>query len=128
MSEFYRKETHRTPLIKGSIRKGEISIIGRSLPEDAKEFFLPFRDWLLELFVSDTKEINVYLEIEYFNTATSKIIIDMLLSLEKLRVNKSVSVIWAYDEDDLEMEETGHDFVSLLGDMVTLQSKPFVPK
>lgn len=128
MSEFYRKETHRTPKIIGSIQKGEISIVGRSLPEDAKEFFLPFRDWLLELFVSDTKEINVYLEIEYFNTATSKIIIDMLLSLEKLRVNKSVSVIWAYDEDDLEMEETGHDFVSLLGDMVTLQPKPFTPK
>ena len=89
---------------------------------------MPFRDWLLELFVSDTKDINVYLELEYFNTATSKIIIDMLLSLEKLRVNKTVSVTWAFDEDDLEMEETGHDFVSLLGDMVTLKSKPFSPK
>lgn len=128
MSEFYRKETHRTPMIKGSIQDGEISIIGRSLPEDAKDFYLPFRDWLLELFVSDTKTINVYLEIEYFNTATSKIIIDMLLSLEKLRVNKVVSVTWAYDEDDLEMEETGRDFIALLGDMVTLKPKPFNPK
>ncbi|MBD3638009.1 MAG: DUF1987 domain-containing protein [Crocinitomicaceae bacterium] len=128
MSEFYRKETHRTPKINGSIKDGKIEIVGRSLPEDAKEFYLPFRDWLLELFVSDTKEITVYLELEYFNTATSKIIIDMLLNLEKLKVNKKVSVTWAYDEDDLEMEETGHDFVSLLGDMVTLKPKPFKPK
>ena len=128
MSDFYRKETHRTPLIKGSIQDGKIKIIGRSLPEDAKEFFLPFRDWLLELFVSDTKEINVYLQIEYFNTATSKIIIDMLLSLEKLKVNKKVTVTWAYDEDDIEMAETGQDFVSLLGDMVILEPKPFKSK
>ena len=115
-------------MIKGSVKEGLITIIGRSLPEDAKDFYLPFRDWLLELFVSDTKEIKVYLELEYFNTATSKIIIDMLLSLEKLRVNKIVSVVWAYDADDLEMEETGHDFVALLGDMVKLEPKPFNPK
>jgi SiaC family regulatory phosphoprotein len=127
MSEYYCKETHRTPRITGSINDGAIQIIGRSLPEDAKDFYLPFRDWLLELFVSDTRTINVYIELEYFNTATSKIIIDMLLNLEKLKINKTVSVTWAYDEDDVEMEETGHDFVALLGDMVTLKSKPFVP-
>ena len=125
MSEFYRKETHRTPSIRGSIEDGKIEIVGRSLPEDARDFYLPFRDWLLELFVSDTKSITVYIELEYFNTATSKIIIDMLLNLEKLKVNKTVSITWAYDEDDLEMEDTGRDFVRLLGDMVTLKPIPF---
>ncbi|UKN01142.1 DUF1987 domain-containing protein [Paracrocinitomix mangrovi] len=128
MAEFFREATHRTPMISGSLDTGKIEIIGRSLPEDAKDFYLSFRDWLLELFASDVSNIDVYLELEYFNTATSKIIIDMLLNLEKLKDQKQISVIWAFDEDDIEMEETGNDFAALLGDMITLKPKPFDPE
>lgn len=128
MSDYFIKETHRTPLIKGSIEKGLIEITGKSLPEDARDFYLPFRDWLLDLFVSEVPKITVELELEYFNTATSKIIIDMLLSLEKLKDKKEITITWIYDEDDMEMEETGHDFEALLGDIITLKSKPFIPK
>lgn len=128
MSDFYRKETHRTPMIKGSFDTGKVQIIGRSLPEDAKDFYLPFRDWLLELFTSDVPGINVDLELEYFNTATSKIIVDILLKLDKLKASKKIVVTWTYDEDDIEMEETGRDFEALLGEMITLQPKPFKPE
>lgn len=125
MDDFYREETHRTPEIKGAFNEGKVSIIGRSLPEDAKDFFLPFRDWLQELYLSEISTIKFMLELEYFNTATSKIIIDMLINLEKLKDQKEVSVVWAYDADDVEMLETGEDFAALLGDMVILQEKPF---
>lgn len=128
MKDFFVKETHRTPLIKGLANDGKIEIVGKSLPEDAKDFYLPFRDWLLDLYNSAVPSIDVQLELEYFNTATSKIIVDMLLSLEKLKDQKEITITWTYDEDDIEMEETGQDFEALLGDLITLKSKPFIPK
>ena len=125
MADFYREGTHRTPFINGDKSIGLVQIKGISLPEDAREFYFPFRDWLFELYKSDIPEISFLIELEYFNTGTSKIIIDILLSLEKIKTEKVVSVIWSYEEDDIEMEQTGKDFIELLGNMVVLKPKPF---
>ena len=123
MKEFYVKQTHRTPEIKGSVNKGELSIKGRSLPEDAKDFYLPFKKWLSFFLKSNAEKLLVKLELEYFNTATSKVLVDMMMNLDKLRDSKDIKVMWIYDEDDLEMEEVGGDFKLLLGELVQLQPK-----
>ncbi|MEX1003688.1 MAG: DUF1987 domain-containing protein [Crocinitomicaceae bacterium] len=124
MKDFFVKETHRTPKIEGAVKKGTLSIIGKSLPEDAKDFYLPFKEWLLEFFQSPSPKLTITIELEYFNTATSKLLVDMMINFEKIRDQKEVEVLWVYDEDDLEMEEVGGDFKLLLGDLITLKANP----
>jgi len=122
MNNYKVGETFKTPTIEGSISDGILSMKGRSLPEDAKTFYMPFREWLSRFYESPAKEIKVTIQLEYYNTATSKLLINLLLRLEQLKEIKPVSVDWIYDEDDLEMEETGQDFKNLIGDMITMKA------
>ncbi len=123
MSKIFIEESFKTPEIKGDAQLGQLSLKGRSLPEDAKTFYQPFKKWLQELYSSPSDSIDVVIELEYYNTASSKLIVNMLLSLEKLQSSKKVSVLWLYDEDDIEMEETGQDFKNLIGEMIVIKSK-----
>ena len=122
MDNYKVGETFKTPTIDGSISNGTLIMKGRSLPEDAKAFYLPFREWLNRFYESTAEEIKVTIQLEYYNTATSKLLINLLLKLEKLQEKKPVTVEWIYDEDDLEMEETGNDFKNLIGDMITMKA------
>ena len=123
MSKIFIEETFKTPEISGDSELGKLRLAGRSLPEDAKAFYQPFKEWLQDLYVTPAEIIEVVIELEYYNTASSKLIVNMLLSLEKIQSKKKVSVVWIHDEDDIEMEETGQDFKNLIGDMIKIKSK-----
>jgi len=114
--------TFKTPLIDGDINKGILKIAGKSLPEDAKAFFQPVRLWLANFYQTTASSIEVTIQLEYYNTASSKFLVNLLLQLEKLQAQKSVVVNWIYDEDDIEMQETGEDFQNLIGDMIVLKA------
>jgi hypothetical protein len=115
------EETFKTLEIKGNIKKGFFHIKGRSLPENAKSFYLPFRDCLKDFYNSNLNDIKVILELAYYNTASSKIFITLLLKLNELKESKNVQIDWRFDEDDLEMEETGLHFKNLFGDSVRMR-------
>ncbi len=115
------KATPKSPKIQGDIEKGTLHIEGKSLPEDARAFYSPFKEWLEAFYKSDATEIFVSFEFEYYNTVSSKLIWTMLQELKNISANKKVSVEWRYEKDDIEMEETGQDFKRLVGDMITLK-------
>ena len=121
MNTYKVDETFKTPAIIGNVEEGTLLMKGRSLPENAKSFYMPFREWLLHYYSSPAKKLVVIIQLEYYNTATSKLLVNLLLKLEKLKDKKEVVVEWRYDEDDLEMEETGLDFKNLIGDMILMK-------
>lgn len=125
MSEntFHLPATHKTPEIVGSIEAGTFSIIGKSIPEDARDFYFPFRNWILEFIQTKSPVINVTVDLEYFNTSTSSIILDIFRHLLKLSEQRAVKILWIYDEDDLDIEEAGEDYKLMIGDIITLQPK-----
>lgn len=114
--------TFKTPLIEGDIEKGTFKLIGKSLPEDARAFFQPIRKWLADFYQSPAENLEVTIQLEYYNTASSKFLVNMLLQLEKLKEQKKITINWLYDEDDIEMQETGEDFQNLIGEMVVLKA------
>lgn len=120
-NEYKVEETFKTPFIHGNIEEGFFHIKGKSLPEDAKSFYLPFRTWLQDFYNSNAKNIKAIIELEYYNTATSKVIINLLLKLNELKESKNVLIEWRYEEDDIEMEETGLDFQNLIGDILIMK-------
>lgn len=51
----------------------------------------------------------------YFNTASSKIILDILMRLETLHENgKNITIEWHYEEDDEDMQEAGEEYADIV--------------
>ncbi len=123
MNDFKVESTVKTPEICGYNDRGEISIKGKCIPEDAREFFSPFRNWLLEFTDKAQNAINVEVDLEYFNTSTSNILLDIFKHLSRVNEKKSVRIKWIYEEDDLDMQEVGEDYKLMVGEIMTLESK-----
>jgi uncharacterized protein YkuJ len=51
----------------------------------------------------------------YFNTASSKIILDILMRLETLHEDgKNITIEWHYEEDDEDMQEAGEEYADIV--------------
>jgi len=88
---------------------------GRSLPEDVSAFYDPILEWFDTFAESKKETIVVDFKLEYFNTASSKLILDILLKLEEMFENgKKVMVKWYYPEDDEDMEEAGEEYAEIV--------------
>ena len=59
-------------------------ISGKSLPEDAVYFYQPILDWLSAYRAEPLALTKFNLKLIYFNTASSKLIMDILLILEEM--------------------------------------------
>ncbi len=91
---------------------GLLEIIGESYPENSLGFYKPVYDWLNKC-IQDKIQLKVNFKLNYFNTSSSKCVIDILDSLDKYFVNAGkVEINWYYEEDDDDMKETGEEFSS----------------
>ncbi|MGC9373916.1 MAG: DUF1987 domain-containing protein [Bacteroidales bacterium] len=111
MKDLIIKETEKTPSVALSTN-GVLKMEGRSIPEDAAKFFKPILDWTKEF---TAEEIRVDIKLEYFNTSSSKFILEMLRILENNPKNKNILVNWFYEEGDLDVLESGQYFESIIG-------------
>ena len=107
--------TRKTPDIYFDAETGKIEIEGRSIPENSIEFYKPLVDWLDEYAGSPQEKTEVNIKLEYFNTSSSKCILDVFKKLETIFKNSNDVVInWYYEEDDEDMLEAGEDYQSIL--------------
>lgn len=110
------ERTNRTPKVYFDARTGVLEIAGRSIPENSAEFYQPLLDWIDEAAQAELLTFNLVLKLEYFNTSSSKFILDILKKLEKIHMEtgKPVFVKWYYDQRDEDMEEAGQDFRDII--------------
>lgn len=107
--------TPKTPLVKFNEETGVIEIKGRSIPENSIEFYKPLVDWLDEYAKDPLKLTRVDVHLEYFNTSSSKCILDVFKKLEVIHKAKNeVLINWYYEEDDEDMLEAGEDYESII--------------
>jgi len=107
--------TPKTPTINFDAKKGIVEIKGRSIPENSIEFYKPLVDWL-ESYQASPKELTqVNIQLEYFNTSSSKCILDVFKKLETIyKSGNEVIINWYYEEDDEDMLEAGEDYQSII--------------
>ncbi|MFA0962851.1 DUF1987 domain-containing protein [Roseivirga sp. BDSF3-8] len=103
--------TEDTPKILLDKGNGIFEISGRSLPEDSAEFYGPVLDWIGAYSEDPNPSTNFVFKLEYFNTASSKLILDVLSALEDV---DNISIDWYFHEDDEDMEEAGEEFSELV--------------
>lgn len=102
--------THSTPAVNFG-EDGRMLIEGRSLPEDVNKFYKPLIEWIKSLSV-ETVKLDVNLE--YFNSASAKKMLEMLKTLDvNIRI-KSLIINWHYEEGDDDSLETGQVFEEFL--------------
>lgn len=103
--------TEDTPKIILDKKNGIFEISGRSLPEDSAEFYRPVLDWIKQYSADPNESTEFVFKLEYFNTASSKLILDVLSALEDI---KGMKILWYFHEDDEDMEEAGQEFSELV--------------
>jgi len=107
--------TLKTPEILLNAEKGMLEFKGRSIPENSTEFYKPVFDWINEYSKKPKSTTSVKMHLEYFNTSSSKRILDIFKKLEKIKkAGNEVSINWYYDEDDEDMLEAGEDYESII--------------
>jgi hypothetical protein len=107
--------TPKTPTVTMNPNTGVIEIKGRSIPENSIEFYRPVVEWLDEYAKNPQPNTVVNVQLEYFNTSSSKCILDVFKKLEVLKKNqKDVIINWYYEEDDEDMLEAGEDYESII--------------
>ncbi len=111
MTNLIIAETKTTPSINFDAQTGVLNITGESYPDSAMQFYQQVIDWLNQYIANSTQPITFNFKFSYFNTSTSKCILDMLSLLEAAHAKgRKVEVIWHYREDDEDMQESGEEF------------------
>ena len=106
--------TPKTPTVTFEAN-GKLEIKGRSIPENSVEFYKPLVDWLEQYLSSPAPLTEVSIKLEYFNTSSSKCILDVFKKLEAIyKSGNEVVILWHYEEDDEDMLEAGEDYQSII--------------
>ncbi|TVQ93990.1 MAG: DUF1987 domain-containing protein [Bacteroidetes bacterium] len=107
--------TDDTPNVILDAEKGIIEFSGRSLPEDVLSFYGPVLQWIEEYIQSPNQKTEINIKLDYFNTASSKVILDILIYFETIaKQDKEVIVHWFYQEEDEDMEEAGEEYAEIV--------------
>lgn len=107
--------TPKTPTVSLDAGTGIVEIKGRSIPENSIEFYRPIVEWLEDYSKDPQKLTTVNIQLEYFNTSSSKCILDVFKKLESIKKARNEVVInWYYEEDDEDMLEAGEDYESII--------------
>ncbi|RLD64430.1 MAG: nuclear pore complex subunit [Bacteroidetes bacterium] len=107
--------TDDTPNVILDANNNIFEISGRSLPEDVASFYEPILDWLDDYSEEANKKTIFDFKLVYFNTASSKLILDILLKLEEMyEAGKDVLVRWHFPDDDEDMEEAGEEYADIV--------------
>ncbi|OQY05415.1 MAG: hypothetical protein B6I20_01285 [Bacteroidetes bacterium 4572_117] len=101
------------PKIDFNAETGVCSISGKSFLEDTTEFYLPLLEWLDQFFREENKPIELNIKLTYYNTSSSRSILD-IFDLLKLYEEKGgqVEVNWYSRDIDVEIiQEEVEDYM-----------------
>lgn len=103
--------TDHTPKVILDKEKGLFEFSGRSLTDKAVEFYRPIIAWITEYSKNPNPRTEVMFKMEYMNTSSSKALFDLFAIIQTV---PSAKVIWCFQDEDEDMEETGEEFSALV--------------
>ena len=105
-------QTKSTPSIHFNNENNILSITGNSYPENTAKFYAPVFSWLEDFLLTTGGEaVTAELEINYFNSSSSKVFMDFFDRLENVAAQGcSVTINWRYHEENDMAAEYGEEF------------------
>ena len=108
MEDLYLKKTFNSPEVEFVADSGELSIEGRSIPEDPGEFFERLIDWINEYFLRPAANTVMNIKLEYINSGSSKYMLEVLRIMKiNHDASKDVQIKWYFEEGDESIQELG---------------------
>ena len=123
MDKFHIKGSTYIPNIDFDPETRILEIAGESYHEYTTEFYQPVFEWL-ESFLKETaktdsdiaqgqrKQVTMNFKMTYFNTSSSRRFIEILSMLEDFSRDNGGNVVvnWYFEENDVDMEESGEEY------------------
>jgi hypothetical protein len=109
--ELFIRATRKTPEVLYS--EGRFLVEGRSIPENAGDFYRPLYAWFNSKFAEAGERPLLEFAFDYINTASAKWIFLILRDL--LVDKKEYKLVWYYEKGDEDMLDLGLMFRNLLG-------------
>lgn len=111
MEHILYERTKSTPLIDFNPETGHWRIEGKSYPENAFQFYQPIYEWAKEYVKNtDNKKLTFRVFIEYFNTSSSKVLMNLLDLLQDAHEQGlEISMEWAYTSSNELARESGEE-------------------
>ncbi|HAN17977.1 MAG: hypothetical protein A2X13_10300 [Bacteroidetes bacterium GWC2_33_15] len=113
MNSLKIEATANTPEITFDIDNSKLTLFKVSKPENAFNFYEPLFEFIKNFEIESSKsdglkKLVIDFKYEYFNTATIKIIYDLLERLKELiQKGIEIKINWYYHPDDEDMLEDG---------------------
>lgn len=102
-----------TPAVRFDPLKGVLELVGESYPENTAQFYAPLFDWI-ERYIGALKpgeRLEVVLELSYFNSSSSKALMDLFDRLIKAKKRGLAPVVrWLHDPHNPSAKENGEEF------------------
>lgn len=104
-------EAFFTPTVNFEVATGHCEIAGESYLEETSKFYARLIDWLTKYVETVQGPLTFDFKLSYFNTSSSKCIVDILDVLKKYQTKGGkIEVNWYYDDTEDELEEV-EDFI-----------------
>jgi len=114
MESLFIEGTKKTPEVNFNAN-GTLKIRGRSIPEDPSKFYDVLYIWVVEYSNHPLQTTTVDVELEYFNSGTSKAFLHILRILVDLRMKGfDININWYYETGDDDIHERGEYYSSIL--------------
>ncbi len=120
MKAFRKQGSSDTPEIIFDPYNDYFEINGSSLMSNAIDFYAPLLEWLKEYSRYPNDEVVVEVIMGYFNTSSSKLLLDVFHAFEEIVENKKdghsykVVIRWHHEISDVEMKSAGKDYEAML--------------
>ncbi len=106
------------PNVDFNYQTGVCTIAGESYLEEAFDFYDKLSSWVSEFFDSGRDNMELNFKLTYFNTSSSRAILDFLRVIKNYhQKGKTINITWYYpdpdDDDDMKME--AEDFMDETG-------------
>ena len=106
-----RQRTTSTPYVLVDEGKNYMKMEGRSFHENVVDFFKEINDWLDSYLTSNFGVFTFDCEMNYFNSSTVKVLLNMILRMDKRSSDgHKVIVNWITTSDNEIIIECGEDF------------------
>ena len=99
------------PVVNFDAVKGICEISGESYMEETFKFYSPLLEWIKNYLSDKTKPLTLNLKLTYFNTNSSRLIMDMLEIIKRSKDGGAKIIVnWYYDPADPDMIDEVEDF------------------
>ena len=105
-----REKTDLTPYVLIDEDIGYMRMEGESYHENVFDFFSDINEWLGKFLKTDFPSFTFDCELKYFNSSTVKLLLNMLLEMDRSNGRKNITVNWITTKNNKIIIECGEDF------------------